>query len=63
MLLMLRRYYPGQNTVERDASSGAAALQYQDDPIVHELFIAAIRLINFFCKNLEKLRSQTEQQL
>ena len=29
-------------------------LQYQDNPIIHDLFISIIKLINFFCLQYEK---------
>lgn len=59
---MARKYYPGRNFAERDIS---ASLQYQDDPIVHNLFISSIRLINFFAVEFEilEVKGGRDQQL
>ena len=49
LLRLTRKYNPNQTFADRDSESN---LQYQDDPIIHSLFIAIIKLINFFCKEL-----------
>ena len=53
LLKMTVLYYPGRQAGERDTQVG---LQYQDDPIVHDLFVSIIRLVNFFCEQSEKIK-------
>lgn len=52
LLNLTRLYYDENSFAEKDAH---ISLQYCDDPIIHNLFIAIIELINFFCVELEKL--------
>ena len=49
LLRLTRKYNPNQTFADRESENN---LQYQDDPIIHNLFIAIIDLINFFCKEL-----------
>jgi len=50
LLKMSRKYYDATAFAEREK---AIQLQHLDDLVVHELFIAIVNLMNFFCEEAE----------
>ena len=51
LIRLARKYNNNQTFADRESESN---LQYQDDPIIHNLFIVIIDLFNFFCKELQR---------
>jgi hypothetical protein len=58
LLKMVSMYNPSRQATDREF---AVQLQYQDDPLVHNLFIAIIKLMSFFCRQLATRKLHDEQ--
>ena len=58
LIRLARKYNNNQTFADRESESN---LQYQDDPIIHNLFIVIIDLFNFFCKELQRYLKQEKE--